>query len=59
MKTYISPKIQVIHIEMEDVIATSILVDRSKSGNQQLSNQMNDWDNIWSNNESTSDDSFW
>ena len=60
MKTYISPKVQTIYMEMEEVIAAStFLVDSSKSGNQQLSNRQNGWNSIWSDGEENSNDSFW
>ena len=60
MKTYISPKVEVINIETEELIAASgIRVDSSKSGNQQLSNRQKGWGSIWSDAEENSNDSFW
>ena len=49
-KTYIIPSIEVVNIEAVEMIATSIAIDRTQKGNQQLGNERGDerqWGNIW------------
>ena len=49
-KTYIIPSSEVVNIEAVEMIATSIAIDRTQKGNQQLGNERGDerqWGNIW------------